>query len=154
MDEFESRTHENDQVRIHASNHKTDYKYGSSVITLEANEDLWMRIYKEKFRHFAIGKTKIHEISFFLKLNGVRHTCSDISFVLNYVAQTAGCNVHVSVTMMRKSASTAMYKDDPTQKSDMAVLMDHDQVTAQLHYKADICKNDKSCIQHNVPRVF
>ena len=35
MDEFESRTHENNQVRIHVSNHKTDYKYGSSVITLE-----------------------------------------------------------------------------------------------------------------------
>lgn len=61
MDEYNNRTHVNGHTRIHVSNHKIDYKYCSSIITLEKDEELWMESYEQKLHHIAVSKTKADE---------------------------------------------------------------------------------------------
>lgn len=137
MDEYNNRTRANGQTRIHVSNHKTDYKYGSSILTLEKDDELWMDGYEQNCATSPSVSPRLMK-SIFLS-NLMVFAIQVQTFLLdliNHVTRSAGCIVQTSATLMRKSAVTAMYKDDPTQKSDMTVLMDHDELTAQLHYKS------------------
>ena len=124
---------------ISVKKHKTADIHGPARVVLSSTLFGYLKTYVTEVRS-VVSETKDDDDAVILSWSGARLASGQISTAINASWKKAGLQGHISSTLLRKSAVTAVHTKHKDMTGQLANLMAHKESTAQRYYK-------QSCIQ-------
>lgn len=143
--EFNKSKHEsNGSYVISVKNHKTASIHGPARVVLSPKLFGYLKVYVNEVRS-VVNSTKDENDSVILSWSGAKVVSGQISTAINAAWKKAGLEGHISSTLFRKSAVTAVHTSHKDMTGKLADLMAHKESTAQRYYK--LHEKQKSCVE-------
>ena len=143
--EFNKSKHEsNGSYVISVKNHKTASIHGPARVVLSPKLFGYLKVYVNEVRS-VVNSTKDENDSVILSWSGAKVVSGQISTAINAAWKKAGLEGHISSTLFRKSAVTAVHTNHKDMTGKLADLMAHKESTAQRYYK--LHEKQKSCVE-------
>ena len=129
---------------ITVKKHKTADIHGPARVVLSPTLFGYLKTYIAEVRS-VVSETKDDDAAVILSWSGARLASGQISTAINASWKKAGLQGHLSCTLFRKSAVTAVHAKRKDMTGQLANLMAHKESTAQRYYK--LHEKQQSCIQ-------
>ena len=129
---------------ITVKKHKTADTHGPARVVLSSTLFGYLKTYIAEVRS-VVSETKDDDDAVILSWSGARLASGQISTAINASWKKAGLQGHISSTLFRKSAVTAVHTKRKDMTGQLADLMAHKESTAQRYYK--LHEKQQSCIQ-------
>ena len=129
---------------ITVKKHKTADIHGPARVVLSSTLFGYLKTYIAEVRS-VVSETKDDDHTVILSWSGARLTSGQISTAISASWKKAGLLGHISSTLFRKSAATAVHTKRKDMTGQLTNLMAHKESTAQRYYK--LHEKQQSCIQ-------
>ena len=144
MGEFNNAKQSEGNYIISVKKHKTSDSYGPARVVLSPTLFGYLKVFVAEVRS-VVSQSKDDDDAVILSWSGASLASGQISTAINAAWKKAGVEGHISSTLIRKSAVTAVHTNHQDMKGQLADLMAHKESTAQRYYKLQ--EKQQSCIK-------
>ena len=134
---------------VKVMNHKTVASKGPANVVLSKKLYGWMDIYLKKLRS---ALSDYNCCQFFLSWNGKNLESSQIGKALKSVFKKANIEILISSNDFRKGAVTEVHDNHKNYNSSLAILLDHDESTANRYYR--LCEKTQASVRASKQLAF